>query len=86
MFTRWQRDGRQARCFSAGSKSEVRERESRGLTRVELNKLEEMTLTIVTAVWDCLFVASAKEVMFSVLFVFRLLVLKISQTLLDRFQ
>ena len=65
MFTRCQRDGRQAGCYSAGSKSEVRERESGGLTRVEHHKLEEMMLTIATAGT----VTSAKEVMFSVLFV-----------------
>lgn len=64
-----QRDGRQACCYSEGSKSEVRERESGGLTGVELNKLEEMMLTIVTAVTVRLFVTSANEVMFSVLFV-----------------
>ncbi len=50
MFTRCQRDGRQAARYSAGSKSEVREKESGWLTRVELNKFTEMTLIIVTAV------------------------------------
>lgn len=43
-------DGRQAGCYSAGSESEVRERESGELTRVELNKAEEMMAIIVSAV------------------------------------
>lgn len=60
MFTRCQRDGRQACCFSTGSKSEVREREreSGGLTTVQANKLEEMMLTTVIATTVCLFVTS----------------------------
>lgn len=74
------RDGRQACCYSEGSKAGVRERESGGLTRVELNKLEEMMLTIVTAATVCLFVTFANEVMLSVCLI------KISQALLDRFQ
>lgn len=55
---------------------------AKGLTRVEPNKLEEMMLTIVIAATVFLFLTSAKEVMFSVLFGI-LLVIRISQTLLD---
>lgn len=60
MFMRCQREGRQARCYSMGSKSEVREREreSRGLTIEQPNKLEEMMLTTVIATTVCLNVTS----------------------------
>lgn len=64
-------DGRQVACYPAGSESEVRERESG----------EEMMLTIVTAGTVC-YLRHGGHVFRPVC----LLVVKITQTLLDRFQ
>lgn len=54
------------------------------MTREQPNKFKEMTLTVVTAVTVSVFGASAKEVMFSALFV--CLLYEITQTLFDKFQ